>query len=592
LIDELLAGQQSLSAVEEFARAHERHQRPALEKHYRRLLPASPPAAGQQYAFEVDLDQCSGCKACVTACHALNGLDEDETWRSVGLLVAGERVENRCPPTAGDPNFEFRTSDFGPRTSDQPRTSDFGFQQHITTACHHCVDPGCLNGCPVLAYDKDPVTGIVRHLDDQCIGCQYCVMKCPYEVPQYSARRGIVRKCDLCSQRLAVGEAPACVQACPNEAIRITLVEQDEIRAGFRPTRKPGEQNLKSEGSSKPEPRDSVFAFRASFELRPSAFDLLNPFLPSSPNPAITLPTTRYISRRPLPAYLLAGDHHRLAPAAPHLPLVFLLVLSQLAVGASIASALLASAPLAWSAAGAILAALGLGTLHLGRPLKAWRAFLGWRTSWFSREVVGLGIFCGLACATAGARWLGATPLAPRFLDAATDWVSLGAALTGLLGVACSAMIYVDTRREFWSARQSFTKFFGTTALLGLAVTLALHARPALAALLIAVTAAKLAFEHRIFRQLVDEETPAPTPLNQTARLLGDSLGLLNRVRVACGLIGGVVLPAFILLHRPPAPAAAWLPFAALALCLAGELLERALFFRAVAPDRMPGGVA
>src|SRR5690606_34885961 len=56
--------------------------------------------------------------------------------------------------------------------------------QHVTTACHHCVEPGCLHGCPVLAYEKDPVTGIVRHLDDQCIGCTYCVLMCPYEVPQ------------------------------------------------------------------------------------------------------------------------------------------------------------------------------------------------------------------------------------------------------------------------------------------------------------------------------------------------------------------------------------------------------------------------
>jgi ferredoxin len=81
---------------------------------------------------------------------------------------------------------------------------------------HHCVDPACLSGCPVLVYDKYPATGIVRHLDDQCIGCQYCVMKCPCEVPRYSARRGIVRKCDMCGNRLSQGEAPACVQACPS----------------------------------------------------------------------------------------------------------------------------------------------------------------------------------------------------------------------------------------------------------------------------------------------------------------------------------------------------------------------------------------
>ena len=86
LIDELLAEQRSLTAVAKFARAHEQHELPAQARHYRDLIPLSKPQAGQQYAFEVELDKCSGCKACVTACHSLNGLDETETWRSVGLL--------------------------------------------------------------------------------------------------------------------------------------------------------------------------------------------------------------------------------------------------------------------------------------------------------------------------------------------------------------------------------------------------------------------------------------------------------------------------------------------------------------------------
>ena len=72
---------------------------------YRSLLPATPPGPGQQYAFEVDLDRCSGCKACVVACHTLNGLDENETWRDVGLLdwrLAGRSGDaarhGRVPP--------------------------------------------------------------------------------------------------------------------------------------------------------------------------------------------------------------------------------------------------------------------------------------------------------------------------------------------------------------------------------------------------------------------------------------------------------------------------------------------------------------
>ena len=86
LIDELLADQQSLTAVEKFSRAHDALAPGA--RRYRDLIPLEKPQAGEQYAFEVALDKCSGCKACVTACHSLNGLDDNETWREVGLLIA------------------------------------------------------------------------------------------------------------------------------------------------------------------------------------------------------------------------------------------------------------------------------------------------------------------------------------------------------------------------------------------------------------------------------------------------------------------------------------------------------------------------
>src|SRR4029079_9408566 len=158
LLDELLRDQQQLTAVEQFARQHECDSLPTQEKYYRDLIPLTAPREGEQYAFEVDLDSCSGCKSCVAACHNLNGLEEDETWRSVGLLSGGN---SRLPVI-----------------------------QHVTTDCHHCVEPACMDGCPVQSYDKDPVTGIVRHLDDQCIGCQYCILKCPYDVPKYSKKRG------------------------------------------------------------------------------------------------------------------------------------------------------------------------------------------------------------------------------------------------------------------------------------------------------------------------------------------------------------------------------------------------------------------
>src|SRR5262245_24011278 len=272
LIAQLLAEQQSLTAVDRFSNWHENGEvhkndaplspRPDRAR-YESLLPATPPAAGQQYAFEVDLDRCSGCKACVTACHALNGLDENETWRDVGLLIGG----SRAAPV----------------------------MQHVTATCHHCVQPACMIACPVNAYEKDPVTGVVKHLDDQCFGCQYCTMACPYEVPKYHPGKGIVRKCDMCSSRLAVGEPPACVQSGPHQAIAIRVVDHEQVMD----------------------------------DAETSAF------LPAAPDPQITLPATTYKSRRPFPRNLLPADYFRVNRQHAHWPLVLMLVLTQLSVGAA-----------------------------------------------------------------------------------------------------------------------------------------------------------------------------------------------------------------------------------------------------------------
>jgi formate dehydrogenase iron-sulfur subunit len=518
LIDELLAEQQRMTAVERFAQRHDRDAIPAQAKYYRDLIPLTKPQPGQQYAFEVDLDKCSGCKACVSACHSMNGLDEGESWRDTGLLFSDD----------------WR----------QP------FQQTITTACHHCAEPGCADGCPVLAYEKDPVTGIVRHLDDQCIGCQYCVMKCPYDVPKYSPKRGIVRKCDMCANRLAVGEAPACVQACPHEAIRITVVDRAEMVTAA----------------------------------------LTNELLPATPASNYTKPTTRYISAKSLPNDLLPGDHARVRPEHAHLPLVFMLVLTQLAVGTSVIALAVDSAR--WLTLVSVLVgvvALNIATLHLGKPLKAWRAFLGWRKSWFSREVIAFGAFVPIAAASALAFW---RPELQPFAFA----LKIATAVIGLVAVACSAMIYADTHREFWSRGQSFGKFFGTTALLGTVSALTImklsgsgsgETLRMFALMLVVISASKLVFEHRIFRHLVDDQTPGLTPLNKTALLLDGKLGLAARGRIVCGGLGGIILPLIFFLDPELNVVTA-----SFAFCLLGELLERYLFFTAVAPLKMPGGVA
>lgn len=484
------------------------------------LIPLSAPGPGEQYAFEVDLDSCSGCKACVVACHALNGLEENESWRDVGLVHGGSRA---AP-----------------------------YQQTVTTACHHCADPGCLNGCPVLAYEKDPVTGIVRHLDDQCIGCQYCVLKCPYDVPKYSARLGIVRKCDMCHHRLAGGEAPACVQACPTHAIKIVTVS---VTVGGVPS-----------------PRVDTASFLAA-----------------APDPAYTQPTTRYVSRLPLPANTVAADAAALRPQPPHWPLVFMLTLIPMAVGCyGVAGGLVLAGPdkfvtyyvtnIGWLAGAA---GLGASAFHLGQPLRAWRIFLGWRRSWLSREAMVFGAWFGSATLTAAA----ANGLSPVPLPLAP--LLLATTALGLAGLVCSVMIYVDTHRAFWRLANTAPRFLGSSVVLGLAGALTLPDFPRLPGFLLAAAmVVKLALETRAIHPLREENAGPPTPAHQTARLLaGPLLRPVNELRTAAALLGGVLLPLSLAAGVAPS----CLGGLALGLVLAGELAERYLFFRAVDVPKMPG---
>jgi len=557
---ELLLNDQQTTAVGRFAQWHDRDVPPLQARYYHDLIPLSRPAAGEQYAFEVDLDACSGCKACVVACHNLNGLEEAETWRSVGLLHGG--------------------------------ASHAPVLQHVTTACHHCVEPACLDGCPVLAYEKDPLTGIVRHLDDQCIGCQYCILKCPYDVPQYSHRLGIVRKCDMCSDRLAASEAPACVQSCPQRAIRITVVsKQSAIEHA--------EANL---------------------------------FLPGAPEPSYTLPTTVYKTRRPLPANLLPADYFAASPQLAHWPLVLMLVLTQMSVGALVVDQIAESlAPLAGgrdlSGARIIhqvtvfaLGLLGLAAaiLHLGRPWLAYRAVIGWRTSWLSREVIAFGAFAAAALGYAALPYvaLAGIEIAPMWRRA----LGIVVAASGLAGVACSVMIYASTRRPFWNPAYTAFRFLLTCLVLGIPVAVLIRlanwtladggapARPwqqasyGLCLALLAAAAAKLLAEGAVFTWLRGRTF---TPLRRTAVLLAGDLARTTQLRFAAGAVGGLLLPVLLANWLSPGSTLpdstlpdSTLPHPALVVAVAvlmlilnfvGETAERYLFFAAVVAPKMPG---
>lgn len=471
-------------------------------RHYKKLIPVSKPGVGEQYAFEVNLDQCTGCKACVVACHSLNGLDEEESWRDVGTLIG-----------------------IGPDP----------LVQTVTTACHHCEDPACANGCPVLAYDKSPETGIVRHLDDQCIGCSYCVMKCPYDVPKFSNKRGIVRKCDMCQDRLSAGEAPACVQACPNEAIAIRIV------------------------------KSGIAATAASEPLVPGAF-----------RSNYTQPTTRYLSAQRLPDRTQPADQHQPRLDFSHGPLAWMLVLTQMGTGAFAFGGIAPVSPgskvgISIAAAAITLLGMTLSLLHLGQPLKAWRSFLGWRKSWLSREILAFGLFAKLALLP---------PLVWK-ISGDSEWLTgfmMLAAGGGSIAVACSVMVYVDTQRPFWSLPRVSMQFTATVIALGaglVSLFMPLFGCFSLAA--IAVLAWIDVFSvQRALRQ-------PSSPIHPSARVIHELLPKETLVRRVLLSIGAIL---FML-----AAISASSALAALALCCTGAslIIDRHHFFTACSGPRMPG---
>src|SRR5262249_18245161 len=299
-------------------------------------IPQRPLAPGEQYRFHFDMTKCIGCKCCVVACNEQNGNPAHINWRRVGEIEGG----------------------WYPNTQ----------RLHLSMGCNHCLEPTCLQGCPVDAYSKDKVTGVVIHDAQNCIGCQYCTWNCSYGVPQYNPERGVVGKCDMCHHRLAEGREPACVAACPQGAIQIEIVNIAEWQQNY--------------------------ALSANAPGLPSADDSLS-------TTRITLPTT-------LPPDTRKVDLNRARPEHAHWPLVFMTVLTQLSVGTFVAiwllqifgqQARLNIAALVSLAVGGL--ALGASTLHLGRPIHAYRALKMWKRSWLSREVLLFGLFSKIAFAYA-----------------------------------------------------------------------------------------------------------------------------------------------------------------------------------------------
>ncbi|MFT3991673.1 MAG: dimethyl sulfoxide reductase anchor subunit, partial [Luteolibacter sp.] len=363
-------------------------------------------------------------------------------------------------------------------------------------------------------------------------------------------KRGIVRKCDMCHQRLSEGEAPACVQACPTEAIRIVKVARDKS---------PQARQLAADTN----------LFQNKIRDNDSA-------IPSS---TITLPTTRYVGRE-IPEFVFAADREALVPQHAHWPLVLMLMLTQAGVGL-IVSAGFKTAPLPILFAGTVIfnAGMAASIFHLGQPLKAWRFFLGLRTSWLSREILAFSLFAPIPIT------LIAFSLLPNFKLTLPEFIQnllpLGEAITarsalplGLLAVFTSVMIYHDTKRSLWRFPLGAARFFGTVANFAALGNHIAHGTDTSYTLFLLAVLIKLSPELR-FLQLGEDENKAWSPDVHSARLQIGPLGLILRSRMFFAITALFV--------------AAIQPWAALPILLLSDLFERQLFFQSVQAPKMPG---
>ena len=156
----------------------------------------------------VDTTLCVGCRGCEAACSEANVLPPPPVDDAV---MDARRETSQHVFTVVN------------RTQKEDGTARFAKKQ-----CMHCIAPGCASACPVRAMDKLP-TGPVVYNADKCMGCRYCMIACPFDVPkyEYESWKPRVRKCTFCAERQAKGLKPACTEVCPSGAL--TFGKRDEL---------------------------------------------------------------------------------------------------------------------------------------------------------------------------------------------------------------------------------------------------------------------------------------------------------------------------------------------------------------------------
>ncbi len=174
----------------------------------KRISASSTPSPGirtaePEYSKLVDISRCIGCKGCEVAC---------KEWNELGV-----------EPTANFGSYQSHR-DLSPNTWLLMRFNEAEVDGELhwmitKSACLHCEDPGCLEACPSPGAIVQYMNGIVDFDQDHCIGCQFCVSGCPFDIPRFDKTTRKVYKCNMCVDRVEAGLEPACVKTCPTNAI-------------------------------------------------------------------------------------------------------------------------------------------------------------------------------------------------------------------------------------------------------------------------------------------------------------------------------------------------------------------------------------
>jgi formate dehydrogenase iron-sulfur subunit len=152
-----------------------------------------------------DITRCVGCRSCEVACNQVNDLPApDQPFTDLSVLNENRRTTEKAYTVVNKYNIPGKA---GPL---------FGKIQ-----CNHCLEPACASVCFVRAFRKTE-TGAVTYDPSVCVGCRYCMIACPFEIPAYEYNEPLtprVMKCTMCYPRIIQGQLPGCVEACPMEAL-------------------------------------------------------------------------------------------------------------------------------------------------------------------------------------------------------------------------------------------------------------------------------------------------------------------------------------------------------------------------------------